>query len=98
MQAAKTGAIAKALFKSGNVDFILADCWDGFPNQLGDFAMLKNTLIVLIKRNRVLPQLVCSPAWGQSASSGQLLIVQGNLFLFLTGFAEGKLPLFEMNS
>ena len=41
VQVAKTGAIAKARFKSGNVDFILADFWDGFPNQLSGFAIQK---------------------------------------------------------
>lgn len=98
MQVAKTGEIAKTLFKSGNVNFILADYWDGFPNQLSGFTVLKNMLTVLEKSSRVLPQLVPLSAWGQLASSGQLLIVQGNLAPFLVGFAQGKLPLFEMNS
>lgn len=40
---AKTGA----LFKFGNPDFMLADYWDAFPNQLSSFAMLKNTPAVL---------------------------------------------------
>lgn len=91
-------AIAKALFKSGNVNFILADYWDGFPNQLSGFAGLKNMLLVLKKRNRVFPQLVHIPVWGQLANSWQLLIVQGNLSPFLAGFAQGKLRLFEINS
>lgn len=91
-------AIAKALFKSGNINFILADYWDGFPNQLSGFACLKNMLVVLKKRNRLFPQLVHIPAWRQLASSWQLLIVQGNLSPFLAGFALGKLPLFEINS
>lgn len=35
------------LFKCGNLDFMLADYWDAFPNQLSSFAMLKNTPAVL---------------------------------------------------
>lgn len=77
--------------------YLLA-AWDWFPNQLSVFAMLKNMLIVLKKRNGVLPQLVRVPVCGQLASSGQLLIVQGNLAPFLADFAQGKLPLFETNS
>lgn len=45
---AKTGA----LFKSGNLDFVLADYWDAFPNQLSSFAMLKNTPAVLQEEQR----------------------------------------------
>lgn len=97
-QVAKTGAIAKAHFRAGNVNFILIDCWDGFLNPLSGFVMVKNMLIDLKKRSRVLPQLVYIPVWEQLASSGQLLIVQRNLAPFLAGFAQGKLPLFETNS
>lgn len=83
MQVAKPGSIAKALFKSGDIDFTVTDYWDGFPNQFGGFEMLKNILIVLKKRNSVLPELVPISVWGQLASSGQLLIVEGSLAPFL---------------
>lgn len=69
VQVAKTGTIAKALFKSGDINFTLT-YWDGFHNQFGGFAMLKNMLVVLKTRNRVLPELVPIPVWGQLQDLG----------------------------
>lgn len=71
VQVAKTGTIAKALFKSGDINFILTYYWDGFPNQFGGFAMLKNMPIVLKTRNRVLWELVPIPVLGQLQDLGR---------------------------
>lgn len=98
MQVAKREQLQKPFSSLRDVNFTLTDYWGGFPNQFGGFAMLKNMLIVLKTRNRALSELVPIPVRGQLASSGQLLIVQGNLAPFLAWFAQGKLPLFETNS
>lgn len=98
VQVAKSGSIAKALFKSGDIDFTVTDYWDCFSNQFAGFEMLQNILIVLKTSNSVLSELVPISVWGQLASSGQLLIVQGSLAPFLAWFAQGKLPLFETSS